>query len=66
MVVKELIAELQKLPADVVVHIYAGKCCEVQLIDRVHFQPGDENEPALVVLVDETQIPCIPGRCNCT
>jgi len=57
---------LQKLPADVVVHIYAGKCCEVQLIDRVHFQAGDENEPALVVLVDETQIPCIPGRCNCT
>jgi len=57
MVVKELIAELQKLPADVVVHIYAGKCCEVQLIDRVHFQPGDENEPALVVLVDETETP---------
>jgi hypothetical protein len=39
------------------VHIYASKCCEVQSIDRVHFQPGDENEPALVVLVDETETP---------
>jgi hypothetical protein len=32
----------------------------------VHFQPGGENEPALVVLVDETQIPCIAGQCNCS
>ena len=61
MVVKELIAELRKLPADVDVHIYASKCCEVQPIDRVHFQPGDENEPSLVVLVDKTETPTQSG-----
>ena len=59
--VKGVIAELRKLPADVDVHIYASKCCEVQSIDRVHFQPGDENEPPLVVLVDETETPANSG-----
>ena len=66
MVVRELIVKLQKFPADTEVHIYAGKCCNVEPIHRVHFQPGDSENPALVVLVDETQLDCIPGRCNCS
>jgi hypothetical protein len=65
MKVSELIAELQKYPLDTDVEIYAGKCCDVQPIYRVVFQPRDGDEPALVVLIDETQQACIPGRCNC-
>ena len=65
MKVLELLTELQKFPTDTDVHIYAGKCCDVQPIHRVHFQPSDDDEPALLVLIDETQQFCIPGRCNC-
>jgi hypothetical protein len=65
MKVKELMAQLEKFPADTEVDIYAGKCCDVQPIHRVLFQPRDGDEPALVVLIDETQHACIPGRCNC-
>jgi hypothetical protein len=64
MKVWELIKELQKFPAETEVDIYAGKCCDVQPINRVLFQPSDGDVPALVVLVDETQQICIPGRCN--
>jgi hypothetical protein len=66
MVVKDLIVELQKLPANTEVHIYAGKCCDVQPIERVHFQPADADNPAMVVLVDETELTGIPSRCNCS
>jgi hypothetical protein len=65
MKVRELITELQKFSAETEVVIYAGKCCDVQPIDRIHFQPSDSDVPALVVLADETQQICIPGRCNC-
>jgi hypothetical protein len=65
MKVLELLIELQKFPNDTDVNIYAGKCCDVQPIHRVHFQPSDGDEPALLVLTDETQQFCIPGRCNC-
>ena len=65
MKVQELIRELQKFPPDTEVEIYAGKCCEVQPIHQVYFHPGGAEFPG-VVLVDETQQPCIPGRCNCT
>ena len=66
MKVIELVAALQKFPADTDVEIYVGKCCDVQPIHRVHFQSADADNPALVVLVDETQQFCIPGRCNCS
>jgi hypothetical protein len=65
MKVQELLTELQSFPLDTDVQIYAGKCCDVQPIHRVIFQPADGDEPALVVLADETQQVCIPGRCNC-
>lgn len=65
MKVNELITELQKFPAETEVNIYVGKCCDVQSIHRVHFQPSDCDGPALVVLVDETKQICVPGRCNC-
>jgi len=55
MKVTELITELRKFPSDTDVHIYAGKCCEVQPIHRVHFQPSEGDEPAVIVLVDETE-----------
>jgi len=65
MKVQELIRELQKFPPGTEGEIYAGKCCEVQPIHQVYFHPGGAEFPS-VVLVDETQQPCIPGRCNCT
>ena len=65
MKVRELVTELGKFPADIDVHMYVGKCCDVQPIHHVHFHPSDCDEPALVVLVDETQQICISGRCNC-
>jgi hypothetical protein len=65
MKVLELITELQKFPAETEVEIYAGKCCEVQPINYVQFQPSDCDVPALVILVDDTQQICVPGRCNC-
>ena len=64
--VNELVVALQTFPADADVEIYVGKCCDVQPIHRVHFQPADADNPALVVLVDETQRICIPGRRNCS
>ena len=66
MKVIELVAALQKFPADTDVEIYVGKCCDVQPIHRVHFQPADADNPALLVLVDETQRICIPGRRKCS
>jgi hypothetical protein len=65
MKVKELIDELQRFPADTDVEIYAGKCCNVQPIHQVYFNPGGKESP-VVVLVDETEQPCLPGRCNCS
>ncbi|MGC2766244.1 MAG: hypothetical protein WB607_12140 [Candidatus Acidiferrum sp.] len=65
MKVNELIIELHKFPTEAEVNIYVGKCCDVQPIHRVHFQPSDSDGPAVIVLVDETQQFCIPGRCNC-
>ena len=65
MKVKELIAALERFPPDTDVQIYAGKCCDVQPIHQVYLDPGGA-EPPVVVLVDETQLPCIPGRCNCS
>jgi hypothetical protein len=61
MKVWKLVNELQKFPNDTDVHIYTDKCCDVQPIHRVHFQPSDGDEPAMVVLVDETQQVPIPG-----
>jgi hypothetical protein len=55
MKVSELVTELQKFSNDIDVHIYASKSCDIQPIHRVHFQPGDGDEPAIVVLVDETE-----------
>jgi len=66
MKVRELIVELQKFPTDTDVHMYVGKCCDVQPIHHLHFQPSEGDGLALVVLVDETQQVCIPGRCNCS
>jgi hypothetical protein len=63
--VRELIAELQKYPPNADVNIYVGKCCDVQPIHRVQFQPSDCDGLPFVVLVDETQQICVPGRCNC-
>ena len=65
MLVRELIVELQKYPSDVEVSLYVGKCCDVQPIHRVQFQPRDRDCSAFVVLVDETIQDCVPGRCNC-
>ena len=65
MKIKELISELQRFPPDTEVEIYAGKCCDVQPIHHVYLHPGGDEAP-VVVLVDETQQPCIPGRCNCS
>jgi hypothetical protein len=64
MKVQELIRELQKFPPDTDVELFAGKCCHVQPIHKVYFHPGGA-EPPSIVLVDETEQPCIPGRCNC-
>jgi hypothetical protein len=64
--IHELVATLPKFPPDTDVEIYVGKCCDVQPIHRVHFQPADADNPALLVLVDETQRICIPGRRNCS
>ena len=66
MKVENLIAELQKLPRDVDVHMYVGKCCDVQPIHRIQFQPSDGDQTPMVILVDETEQVCIPGRCNCS
>ena len=65
MKVKELINELERFPPDTAVEIFSGKCCDVQSIHQVYFDLGGA-EPPVVVLVDETQQPCIPGRCNCS
>jgi len=62
MKVKELVSELQKFPPETEVELYAGKC---QPIHQVFYHPGSAESPS-VVLVDETQLPCIPGRCNCS
>jgi len=66
MKVQELIIELRKFPPDTDVELYAGKCCDVQPIHQVFFHPGGLGDSPLIVLVDETQQPCIPGRCNCS
>ena len=66
MTVRELMAELHKFPADTEVTIYAGVCCDVQPIHRVHFQTSDSDSAWFVVLADETIQDCIPGRCNCS
>ena len=66
MKVNELVALFQKFPAGTDFEIYVGKCCDVQPIHRVHFQPAGAHCSALVVLVDETQGICIPGRFNCS
>lgn len=63
--VKELIAALQKFPPDTDVELYSGKCCDVQPIHQVYFHPGGAEAPS-VLLVDETEATCIPGRCNCS
>jgi hypothetical protein len=64
--VSELIAELQKFPKDTDVELYAGKRCDVQPIHQVYFHAENLDASAMVVLVDHTQQPCIPGRCNCS
>lgn len=64
MKVQELIAQLHKFPPDTDVELYAGKCCHLQPIHRVFFHQGGAEDPS-VVLVDETQEQCTPGRCNC-
>jgi hypothetical protein len=51
MKVKELIKELERFPPETEVEIYAGKCCDVQPIHRVYFNPGGAESP-VVVLVD--------------
>ena len=61
MLVGELILELLRYPIDIEVNIYAGKCCDVQPIHRVHFQESECDGLPFIVLVDETI--CIPGRC---
>jgi hypothetical protein len=61
--VEELVTALHKFPVDTDVEIYVGKCCDVQPIHLVHFQPADADSPALVVLVNESQQIRIPGRC---
>jgi len=66
MKVDELVTALQKFPADADVEIYVGKCCDVQPIHVVHFQPADADCPALIVLVNESQQIRIPSRCNCS
>lgn len=65
MKVSELVSELQKFPAETEVEIYAGKCCQVQPIHQIFFHPGGAESPS-IVLVDETQQPCVPGKCNCS
>ena len=64
MKVGELISQLQKFPLDTDVEIYTGKCCNVQPIHQAFYNVGGTDFPT-VVLVDETERPCIPGRCNC-
>lgn len=66
MLVRELIAELEKYPPDIEVSVYAGKCCDVQPIHRIQFQRSDCDCSASVVLADETIQDCVPGRCNCS
>ena len=61
MTVRELMAELQKVPADTEVNVYAVKCCDVQPIHRVHFQPSDSDSSSFVVLVDETVEDFVPA-----
>jgi hypothetical protein len=61
MTVRQLIAELQKFPPDTEVNLYAVKCCDVQPIHRVHFQPGDRDSSSFVVLVDETVENAVPN-----
>jgi hypothetical protein len=66
MEVSELVAELQKFPPDTDVELYAGKCCDVQPIHQVYFHAENLETSAMVVLLEHTQQPCIPGRCNCS
>jgi len=66
MLVRELMAELQKYPSDVEVSLYVGKCCDVQPIHRIQFQQSDSDCSAFVVLADETIQDCVAGRCSCT
>ena len=66
MTIQQLIAELQRFPPDTEVNIYLGKCCDVQPIHRVHFQPSESECCSFVVLVDDTVQDCVPGRCNCS
>jgi hypothetical protein len=63
MLVGELILELLRYPIDIEVNIYAGKCCDVQPIHRVHFQDSECDGSPFIVLVDETIQVGIPGRC---
>jgi len=65
MVVKELIAELRKLPADVDVHFYASECWEVQPIDRVHFNRATKMNRRWSFWSTKQRHPCIQGRSNC-
>ena len=60
MTVRQLIAELQKFPPDTEVNVYAVKCCNVQPIHRVHFQPSDSDISSFVLLVDETVEDSVP------
>jgi hypothetical protein len=66
MTIGELIDALQKYPTGTEVSLYVGKCCDVQPIHKIHYQTRDRDDPAFLVLVDETQQICVPGRCNCT
>jgi hypothetical protein len=60
MTVRQLIEELQKVPPDTEVNLYAIKGCDVQPIHRVHFQPSDRDTSSFVVLVSETVEDCVP------
>jgi len=51
----QLITELQKFPPDTEVNLYAVKCCDVQPIHRVHFQPSDSDTSSFVVLAVELE-----------
>ena len=61
MTVRQLITELQKYPPDTEINLYAVKCCDVQPIHRVHFQPSDSDTSSFVVLVSETAEDCVPN-----
>jgi len=61
MTVRQLIAELQKVPPDTEVNLYALKGCDVQPIHRVHYQPSDSDTSSFVVLVSETAEDCVPN-----